>query len=274
MSFFELDRERCCKDALCALECPGSVIIMDPETGYPALRPRGQRGCIDCGHCMAVCPTAAIRVAGRGYEDFPALVPELESTSEQALQFLQSRRSVRNFKKELLPDTLLDAILDATRFAPTAGHRQPVRWIVSATPEKNQTIAALVAAWMADVPAESPFAGRRAYYRAVATIARNGADPILRGAPCLAIAYTEQENNWTRADCAIALTYAELAAHALGVGACWAGYFTAAVAEYAPLREFLGLEPGNIVGGAQMLGFPGASFRRLPRRGTAPVRRL
>ena len=274
MNFFELDRERCRKDGLCSLECPGAVIVTDPETGYPVPRPRGERSCIDCGHCMAVCPTAALRVAGRDYGDFPDLDPALEPTREQALQFLKGRRSVRNFKKEPLPDALVDAILDATRFAPTAGHKRPVRWIIAADPEKIRMIASLTADWMADVPADSPFAARKSYYRAVAAIARNGADPILRGAPCLVVAFTERENNWSRADCAIALTYAELAAHALGVGACWAGYFTAAAAEYGPLREFLGLEPGNVVGGAQMLGFPGAPFRRLPRRGPVSARRL
>jgi nitroreductase len=38
-----------------------------------------------------------------------------------------------------------------------------------------------------------------------------------------------------RLACAIALTYLELATYSLGLGACWAGYFSAAAAFYPPM---------------------------------------
>ena len=67
-------------------------------------------------------------------------------------------------------------------------------------------------------------------------------------------------------DASIALTYIELSAHSLGVGACWAGFFTQAVAVYAPLREFLGLPQGSIVHGGQMLGYATYNYPCLPWR--------
>ena len=45
-------------------------------------------------------------------------------------QVIMSRRSVRSFKQEPLPDSMIRRILEAGRFAPSAGNMQPWRFIV------------------------------------------------------------------------------------------------------------------------------------------------
>ena len=40
----------------------------------------------------------------------------------------------RHFSKDEVPDELLAQLLDAARFAPQGGNRQPVRWIVVRDP--------------------------------------------------------------------------------------------------------------------------------------------
>jgi nitroreductase len=45
-------------------------------------------------------------------------------------QVILSRRSVRSFKQEPLPDSMIRRILEAGRFAPSAGNCQPWRFIV------------------------------------------------------------------------------------------------------------------------------------------------
>ncbi len=57
-------------------------------------------------------------------------------------------------------------------------------------------------------------------------------------------------------DASIALTYFELAAHALGVGACWGGFLTAAIRNFEGLRDYLGIGCDEHVCGAQMFGYP------------------
>jgi nitroreductase len=83
-----------------------------------------------------------------------------------------------------------------------------------------------------------------------------GKDMILRSAPHLVVASASEENPWARGDCAIGLTYVELAAKANGLGTRWAGLFTRAVGANPAIHELLGVEQGHRVFGALMLGYP------------------
>lgn len=44
--------------------------------------------------------------------------------------FLRMRRSVREFKPDPVPREVLEGVLDAARYAPTASNRQDLGWIV------------------------------------------------------------------------------------------------------------------------------------------------
>ena len=50
-------------------------------------------------------------------------------------KIIMERRSIRSFKKEPLPDNMIRRILEAGRFAPSAGNMQPWRFIVVKSPE-------------------------------------------------------------------------------------------------------------------------------------------
>jgi ferredoxin len=50
--------------------------------------------CIQCGHCVAICPTGAFRLNWLGPDQCPPIVKELELRREQAEQFLRRRRSI------------------------------------------------------------------------------------------------------------------------------------------------------------------------------------
>ena len=59
--------------------------------------------CFDCGHCLAICPTGSISL--KAYEDQKDRVEEynpreIPINSEDLLQFLKQRRSIRWFKKK------------------------------------------------------------------------------------------------------------------------------------------------------------------------------
>lgn len=45
-------------------------------------------------------------------------------------KIIMERRSIRTFRKDPLPDTMIERILEAGRFAPSAGNSQPWRFIV------------------------------------------------------------------------------------------------------------------------------------------------
>ena len=94
---------------------------------------------------------------------------------------------------------------------------------------------------------------------------------ICRGAPHLIVACAPKEYPWATTDCAIALTYLELAAPSFDLGACWGGFFTAAARQWAPLQETLALPEGQVVCGAMMVGYPRYRYHRLPLRNEPPI---
>lgn len=271
MTFFDVDASRCKRDDICIAECPIHIILMDKERGVPKLRLGGEQSCIRCGHCVAVCPHGAIRLADMPFEAFQPVDKELAVTSEQAEQFLRSRRSIRTFKSKAVSHELLAQILDTTRWAPTASHKQPVQWVMVEDSATVYRCAELVVEWMMELrTANSPLARQ---FNVAGLIAgwKKGRDLILRGAPHLAVAWTNSDATWPDADSAIALSYMELAAHAHGVGCCWAGYFTYAARAYSPLRALLGIPEDAVVCGGQMLGYPQYRYHRIPWRRDASV---
>ncbi len=50
-------------------------------------------------------------------------------------KIIMERRSIRSFKKDPLPDSMIERILETGRFAPSAGNCQPWRFIVVKSPE-------------------------------------------------------------------------------------------------------------------------------------------
>ena len=99
----------------------------------------------------------------------------------------------------------------------------------------------------------------------------NGKDMILRSAPHLVITHTVKEDMDHGGDCIISLSYLELAAHAHGLGTCWAGMLLTVANNYPPLLEALNLPNGHVLGGAMMLGYPKYKYRRLPKRKDAKI---
>jgi nitroreductase len=67
-------------------------------------------------------------------------------------------------------------------------------------------------------------------------------------------------------DSTIALTFLDLAAPTVGLGACWAGFFMMAAAQSPQLQELLALPEGHACCGALMIGYPKYAYHRLPTR--------
>jgi len=69
----------------------------------------------------------------------------------------------------------------------------------------------------------------------------------------------------------IALTYLELAAYSLGMGACWAGFLGIAAGYFPPLVKELPIPEGHQVFGAMMIGYPKHAYHRIPSRTEARI---
>jgi nitroreductase/NAD-dependent dihydropyrimidine dehydrogenase PreA subunit len=265
-----IDTDKCHKDGLCALVCPTRLITMEGADGFPAPVAEMEKICLDCGHCLAVCPHEALSLNGVG----PGQCAPLEGpglSPEQLAAFLKGRRSIRRYKDQPLERSTIERLLDLARYAPSGHNLQPVNWLVISGRGQLDQLAGVVAQWMRYVVENHPEIAEPMHLARTLAKVEAGEDLILRGAPHLAVAYGEKDNRLAPTPCIIALAYLELAAHGLGLGACWAGYFNAAATTFPPMQEVLDLPQGMVSFGAMMLGRPQYRYQRIPPRNPARV---
>jgi nitroreductase/NAD-dependent dihydropyrimidine dehydrogenase PreA subunit len=270
VSIFTIDQDKCQQDGLCAAECPLSLIEFKAGA-YPTPIPAAPELCINCGHCAAVCPHGALELKAMPLADMPPLRPELKISADQAEQFLRSRRSIRLYKDQPVDQATLTRLLDLARFAPSGHNIQPVNWTVFSGKEQLKALAGGVIEWMRWMMKEQPQMAALMHMDLVIAQWEAGHDRILRGAPHVIVAHAPKSERTAPAACTIALTFLDLAASALGMGACWAGYFGVAAATFPPLQKALALPEGHLAMGAMMVGWPKMTYHRLPARNAAKV---
>ena len=260
MSQITIDTSLCKKDGACVAVCPARVLAQS-QKGFPEEIPEST--CILCGHCVAVCPHGALTHTGLPQEDF---LPAAKELPAPALidSFLNGRRSVREFKDRPITRETLETMLDVARRAPTASNSQKLHWIVVEGGAKVHALSEEVMNWLRNSDA----------YPALVAHWESGYDRVLRGAPAVVVACAPEDYGWGKQDCAIALTFLELAAEARGLGVCWAGILTRATAAHAPLRQALAVPDGYAVCGGLMLGERKYVYRLIPPRNPLSVQWL
>ncbi len=264
MTMFSVD-DNCRKCGLCAELCLARIIRFE-KGEQPFVPPEAEKDCLTCGQCVSFCPKRACYLDFQPKEDRRPIKSKLLPETEVAETFLRSRRSVRRFKKEAVEESMVRRILETTRYAPSASNRQPVRWIVTRDRAKTLELAAMVAEHFQAAIKARPDDENMIRVAAALAPWQEGRDVIFRGAPLLAVALVDRGCPFPE-DASLALTYFELAAHANGVGCCWAGFFTMAARQNEAIRKAIGIEEHELVCGAQMFGYPkGLRARLLPPR--------
>jgi nitroreductase len=155
------------------------------------------------------------------------------------IDMLRSRRSIRKYKATPVEDEKLNTVLEAARWAPSAGNRQPWEFVVAKDPSIRRRIAdvAPYGGFIADAPVM------------IAVVVDPGKDPTH---------YVE--------DGAIATTHIMLAAHSLDLGTCWVGAFGSPYEDEA--KRVLGIPANLRVLSLISLGYPAeerTSTRKDPR---------
>jgi nitroreductase/ferredoxin len=262
MTLFVVDHELCLRDGICVAECPRYLIETLTPDSFPTPIDGAEDLCIDCGHCVVVCPTGALLHRAMSPADCPEVRPELVPGPEQVEHLFRSRRSVRTFEPRPVPRELLERLLEVGRYAPTGSNRQTVEWLVVYDEQEVRRFARLVEDSM---HSPSTSAGEA---RTLAIAKSRGLDRICRGAPHVIVAHTPRGHE---ANGVIALSFLEVAAHSLGLGACWGGFFTGALNNWPPLREALGFPDDRVAAGSMLVGFPTYSYGRIPLRKAARV---
>lgn len=115
----------------------------------------------------------------------------------EAMHNLLTRRSVRKFTAEQVPDDLLDSILEAGLYAPTGMNTQNIYMVAVRDKETRDQLSRLNAAVMG----------------------RDG-DPFY-GAPCVIVVLGDASGYPVVENGSLVLGNLMNAAHALGLGSCW-----------------------------------------------------
>jgi nitroreductase/NAD-dependent dihydropyrimidine dehydrogenase PreA subunit len=266
MSLFVIDKDKCRRDGCCTEECPLGLIEIKGEGAFPSSVEGANDLCVDCGHCVTVCPAGALSHRSMKPEDCPPMQKQLLLTPEHAEHFLRSRRSIRNYKDRPVDRAVLTRLIEIARFAPSGHNLQPVHWLAVQDSKEVKRLAGLVIDWMRHMIEEHPEVAGPMHFDRVVQAWERGQDKVLRGAPHIIVAHGLRSLPAAQPACIIALTYLELAATALGLGACWAGYFNAAATSYPPMMEALALPKDHQSFGTMMVGYPKYHYQRLPLR--------
>jgi nitroreductase/NAD-dependent dihydropyrimidine dehydrogenase PreA subunit len=271
MVTINIDEETCQGDGKCVKICPMQILKMNVGKPIPEYVPGGSEKCINCGHCLAICPHGSItlstmdprEVADLDHAKFPGI--------DQVELFLKARRSIRNYSDEPMTKELIEKLLDIARYAPSGINRQPVNWVAIIGKDKVHDLGNFVCKWMEGlVETKSPMAESLRFDRLIEQW-KKGEDLICRNAPSIVIAYGVKDDPMVPASCLIAGTYLELAAFGLGLGACWAGYVNMAINMDEKTRKFTGMSARATAGAVMMIGHPKYRFHRIPARNPAKV---
>jgi hypothetical protein len=104
---------------------------------------------------------------------------------------------------------------------------------------------------------------------------KNGRDNIFRGAPHLLIVSAPKDSPSPEADCHIALSYFELLAAGMGLGALWSGLAKWALTMIVPeLLQRLGVPDNHQVGYMMVFGHPAVTYHRTVQRSGNHINRV
>jgi len=272
MLSFSIDQQKCTRCGQCVHDCVARIIEM--RDGYPAIAPEKESSCIECQHCLAVCPTGAVSILGKWAADSVALNGNL-ADPEHVETLIKGRRSVRQYRDENVPPALLQKIFDVVGYAPTGVNFRQVLFTVVDDRSIMENLRRTTMEGLAKLMRAGKLPPGRDYFNdCVRAWEEEGIDTIYRGAPHLVIASAPKDCPTPEADCLIALAYFELYAQSLGVGTVWNGLAKWTFTELIPeLCGRLGIPDDHKLGYVMAFGLPEVCYHRTVQRGPARVAR-
>ena len=283
-----IDEKRCTLCGLCVPVCvrrileegDKGVVVTDPEL------------CIFCGHCRAVCPTNAPGFSQLDENEFePVLSGDKLLDPSEFLRFLRRRRSTRVYKKKPVEIEKLRMILEAGRFAPTGGNRQPCEYIVvrgRGLLDQARTVAIQTLQELGESVKEAfrkhdelkeplpeefiPIQNYPPVWERMARKWEEGIDLLLYHAPALILIQTKRGAT-TSADVDAGLSAMQmvLMAETLGLGTCLNGFLVSAIKRSEDLRKVLKIADDYQVHVTFAVGYPDVEFLRVVARNPAKV---
>ncbi|MFX0115879.1 MAG: nitroreductase family protein [Candidatus Hodarchaeota archaeon] len=275
-----IDEEKCIPCKMCVDVCPARIFLWDIfDNEKSIVKVVNEEFCIICGHCVAICPEDAIIHKRLSSELFSPLAPT-DLTSEALINLILSRRSIRAYKPDPVPQTLLEQLLEAARQAPTAMNTQNVEFIVVQDAAILAKLEALTfeTLWGALKRLDNPIFRKLAqlkykkdqyqmfyrYYQCFKQLKENDQiqGMVFRGARCAIVLHSPQAGLMETANCALAIANMTILAQTLELGTCWVGFLIEAARRSGYFNKILEIPDSRKILGCLIVGYPKYDYRR------------
>lgn len=275
-----INQETCKKCKLCIKVCPCNKLDFN-ENQEVYFIPERDAICLHCGQCMAVCNTKAIQIDGLSYHNDCIDLPDNNVLYPELLDFLSTRRSIRNFTDKPVPKEVIQQIIDSIAFAPYGGSPDSVsisvvnnrKTIESALPLISEFYDKLVK-WIDNPVIQFIFKQKKdtETYNTVKNhvypIAKIGnykleyGDRITRNAPAVLIFHADKRAVSHTHNAIIFATYAMLAAHSLGLGATMISLIPPAINKVESIRSIFKVPKDNEAIISLIIGYGKIKYKR------------
>lgn len=259
-----VDAVKCIHCGACIRNCIVRCLEFDAEK-IPRYIDDGDKVCVACQHCMAICPKGALSFGGKNPADSDAVG---YGNSEELLRLMKSRRSVRFFRKQDVPTETIAKLVNMLAYPPKGGNADSLHFTIVGTTEKMQAIKKFTYDTIQAVDDASPVIEfcRDNYSR--------GLDFIYRDAPAMIAVSVDKFKAVTgceNADPIIALSYLELYAQSLGLGTLWSDCTVSVLNELPAVKALLKIPDGCELNYTMLLGLPAIKYHRTVQREPANV---
>jgi nitroreductase len=177
-------------------------------------------------------------------------------------ELLTNRRSIRDFEKRDVTLSVVREIIQDTCMAPTAGNRQPCRFIIIRDREQIKRLSAESKRHLLDDLTRNPSSPLKQYEDRL----RNETYNVFHNAPCLVYVIGPADLHSLQVDCGLTVAYFMFSAASRGLGTCWIG-LGAHIRDRETLAD-LGVPEGFRIVAPVILGYPisipPASERHIP----------
>lgn len=302
MGVMRVDQSKCTQCGLCMRNCPLRAWEED-EGGYPALKEIYE--CFSCYNCKVACPSDAITIVEPyhvtdGYwktDSYPLsakmpLEPKDENGNPTEYNIIEKaifeRRSVRNFKDKPVPESLIKRVLEAGRFAPSAGNCQPWKFIVITNNNLIKEIEKAVTGMLkfyyntyindetvknlVSFAEESPGGFDPRPISAIGTFVKGESMNVALDAPVVILILGDKRAiSAPEVNIGICGQNMNLVANSIGIKACWNGFMAAGIEALRPLKKKLGIKAPWKVVETMCLGYPAFKQEGVVPREARPV---
>ena len=279
-----INQEKCKKCKLCIEVCPVNIIGIDAN-GLVNFISERERICLECGQCMAICSTDAVKISKYTYKDNFIKLPENTVNYQRYIDFIATRRSIRNFKNKPIEKELIEKMLNSLDYTPYGAEPNKVEITIINKRNKIEEILPLtekflenIVKWV-DNPIISRIIKHKKGLETFNTIKNHlypmsklenyklkYGDRITRGAPALIVFHADKGAEEHTNNSLIYATYLIFALHSLGLGGTMNGIIPAAINKDKRIKQMFNIPEQHEAVISIMFGYPKYKYQKIVKR--------